>query len=96
MKHSAFNGMRPFAAMASIVLAFARFAHAGSIGTDHSQKAEKVKKGTLKIAVASTIGALRLGPGEYEVKQGEFCRRTDCQVHTLCLEPLRTRGVICA
>jgi hypothetical protein len=58
-----------FAAMAKIVLAFARFAHAGSIGTDHSQKAEKVKKGTLKIAVASNIGALRLGPGEYEVKQ---------------------------
>ena len=69
MKHSAFTGMRPFTAMAGIVLAFARFAHAGSIGTDHSQKAEKVKKGTLKIAAASNIGALRLEPGEYEVKQ---------------------------
>jgi len=69
MKHSAFNGMRPFAAMAGIVLAFARFAHAGSITTDHSQKAERGKKGTLKIVAASNIGALRLEPGEYEVKQ---------------------------
>lgn len=69
MKRSTFNGMRPFTAMAGIVLAFAGFAHAGSIGTDHSQKAEKAKKGTLKIAAASNIGALRLEPGEYEVKQ---------------------------
>ena len=46
-----------------------RDSQAGSIGTDHSQKAEKVKKGTLKIAAASNIGALRLEPGEYEVKQ---------------------------
>jgi hypothetical protein len=48
---------------------FAGFAHAGSIGTNHSQKAEKAKKGTLKIAAASNIGPLRLEPGEYEVKQ---------------------------
>lgn len=96
MKHSAFTGMRPFTAMAGIVLAFARFAHAGSISTDHSQKAERSKKGTLKIVAASNIGALRLESGEYEVKQVKFRGRTGCQVHTLYLQPLRTRGVICA
>ena len=58
--------MRLFTALAGIVLAFAGFAHAGSIGTQHSQKAEKAKKGTLKIAAASNVGGLRLEPGEYE------------------------------
>jgi len=69
MKHSIFNRMRPFSALAGIVLAFAGFAHAGSIGTEHSQKAAKAKKGTLKIAAASNVGGLRLEPGEYKVKQ---------------------------
>src|SRR5262252_7489516 len=69
MTHSIVNGSRPFIALSGIVLAFAGFAHAGSVGTQPSQKAEKAKKGTLKIAAATNVGGLRLEPGEYEVKQ---------------------------
>ena len=63
------NRIRSFTALAGIVLALAGFAHAGSVGTPGSQKAEKAKKGTLNIMAATNVGGLRLEPGEYEVKQ---------------------------
>jgi len=69
MTHSIVNRSRPFIALSGIVLAFAGFAHAGSVGTPRSLKVEKAKKGTLNIAVATNVGGLRLEPGEYEVKQ---------------------------
>jgi hypothetical protein len=68
MKQSILNRMRIFTALAGVVLAFTGFVHAGSVGTQRSQKAEKAKKGTLKIATTSNVGGLRLEPGEYEVK----------------------------
>jgi hypothetical protein len=68
MKQSILNRMRIFTALAGVVLAFAGFVHAASVGTQRSQKAEKAKKGTLKIATTSNVGGLRLEPGEYEVK----------------------------
>ena len=69
MKHNIVDGIRLSTALAGIVLAFTGFAHAGAGGTQRSQKAEKAKKGTLNIAVATNVGSLRLEPGEYEVKQ---------------------------
>lgn len=69
MKNSIVNRLALFTALASSVLAFAGLAHAGAVGTQPSQKAEKAKKGTLKIAAATNVGGLRLEPGEYEVKQ---------------------------
>jgi len=69
MKHNIVNRIRLFTALAGIVFAFAGFAHAGAVGTQRSQKAEKAKKGTLNIAAATNVGGLRLEPGEYEVKQ---------------------------
>jgi len=69
MTHSIVNGSRPFIALSGIVLAFAGFAHAGSVGTLRSLKVEKAKKGTLNIAAATNVGGVRLEPGEYEVKQ---------------------------
>ena len=96
MNQSIFNRRRLFTALAGIVLAFEGFAHAGSIGTPHSQKAEKAKKGTLKIAAASNVGGLRLEPWRVRGEAGEFCSRAGCEVHTLYQQPLRTRGVICA
>jgi len=69
MEYSIVNRLRLFTALAAVVLAFAGFAHAGSVGTQPSQKAEKAKKGTLNIAAATNVGGLRLEPGEYEVKQ---------------------------
>jgi hypothetical protein len=54
MKQSTLNRMRIFTALAGVVLAFAGFVHAGSVGTQRSQKAEKAKKGTLKIATTRT------------------------------------------
>jgi hypothetical protein len=69
MKHSIVNRMRLFTALSGVVLAFAGFAHAGSVDTQRSQKAEKAKKGTLNIAATTTVGELTLQPGEYEVKQ---------------------------
>ena len=65
MKHSIVNRMSLFTAL-GMILAFAGFAHAGTVGMQRSQKA---KKGTLKIAAATNVGGLRLEPGEYEVKQ---------------------------
>ena len=61
--------MRLFTAVAGIILAFAGFADAGSVGTQRFQKPEKAKKGTLKIAALTHVGGLKLEPGEYEVKQ---------------------------
>jgi hypothetical protein len=69
MKHSIVNRIALLTALAGIVLAFARFADAGAVGTQPSQKAENGKKGTLNIAVATNVGGLRLEPGTYEVKQ---------------------------
>src|SRR5215469_10149942 len=69
MKHSIVNRIRSVTALSCIVFAFAAFAHAGSVGTPPSQKAEKAKKGTLNITAATNVGGLRLEPGEYEVKQ---------------------------
>jgi hypothetical protein len=69
MKHSVVNRMRLAAALAGIVLAFAGLAHAGAVGTQHSQKAEKAKKGMLIIAATTELSGLTLEPGEYEVKQ---------------------------
>ena len=69
MQHSIVNRIRLFTALAGIVLAFAGFAHAGAVGTQRSQKAEKTKKGTLNIAATTNVGGLRLEPGDYEVKQ---------------------------
>ena len=69
MKHSIVNRMRIVTALAGAVLVFAGFAHAGAVGTQRSQQAEKSKKGTLIIAAATEIGGLTLEPGEYEVKQ---------------------------
>ena len=66
MTHSMVNRSRLFIALSGMVLAFAGFAHAGSVDTPRSAKA---KKGTLNIAAATTVGGLRLEPGEYEVKQ---------------------------
>jgi hypothetical protein len=68
MKHSIVNRMRLFTALTGVVLAFAGFAHAGSVGVQRSQKAEKAKKGTLNIAATTRLGDLTLQPGEYEVK----------------------------
>jgi len=68
MKQSILNRMRIFTALAGVVLAFAGFVHAGYVRTQRSQKAEKAKKGTLKIAPASNVGGLRLEPRECEVK----------------------------
>jgi len=65
VKHSIVNRMSLFTAL-GMILAFAGFAHAGTVGMQRSQKA---KKGTLKIAAATNVGGLRLEPGEYEVKQ---------------------------
>jgi hypothetical protein len=69
MKHSIVNRMSLFTALAGIVLAFAGFAHAGAVGTERPQKAEKAKKGTLIITAAAEVGGVTLEPGEYEVKQ---------------------------
>lgn len=69
MTHSVVNRIRPFTALAGIVLAFAGFVYAGSVGATRSQKVEKSKKGTLHITAATNVGGLRLEPGEYEVKQ---------------------------
>ena len=69
MKHSIVNRIALFTALASSVLAFAGFAHAGAVGTQPPQKAEKAKKGTLNVAAATNVGGLRLEPGQYEVKQ---------------------------
>jgi hypothetical protein len=69
MKPRIINRTRLFTALAGVVLAFAGFAHAGAVGTQRSQKAEKAKKGTLKIAATTIVGGLTLEPGEYEVKQ---------------------------
>jgi len=63
------NRVSLFTTLAGIVLAFAGFAHASSVDTPSSQKAEKAKKGTLKITATTNVGGLRLEPGEYEVKQ---------------------------
>jgi hypothetical protein len=69
MKYSIVNRVSLFTALAGIVLQFAGLAHASSVGTPSSQKAEKAKKGTLNITAATNVGGLRLEPGEYEVKQ---------------------------
>ena len=69
MKHSIVHRIALFTALASNVVTFTGFGHAGAVGTQPSQKAEKAKKGTLKIAAVTNVGGLRLEPGEYEVKQ---------------------------
>ena len=69
MKHSIVDRIRFFTALAGIVFAFAGLAHAGAVGTQCSQKAERAKKGTLNIAAATNVGGVRLEPGEYEVRQ---------------------------
>ena len=69
MKHSIVDRIRFFTALAGIVFGFAGLAHAGAVGTQRSQKAERAKKGTLNIAAATNVGGVRLEPGEYEVRQ---------------------------
>lgn len=96
MNQSIFNRMRLFTALAGIVLAFGGFAQAGSIGAQHSQKAEKAKKGTLKIAAASNVGGLRLEPGEYEVKQVNSAAGPVVRFTRYTYNPYALEGVICA
>ena len=96
MNQSIFNRMRLFTALAGIVLAFGGFAQAGSIGAQHSQKAEKAKKGTLKIAAASNVGGLRLEPGEYEVKQVNSAAGPVVRFTRYTCNPYALEGVICA
>jgi hypothetical protein len=68
MKHSIVNRMPFLTAVAGIVLALAGFAHAGVVGTERPHKAEKAKKGTLNLKVATEVAGVTLEPGEYEVK----------------------------
>lgn len=69
MKHSIVNRTRVFTAVVAIMLAFAGLAHAGVVSKEQPKKAEKAKKGTLIIAVATELEGVTLEPGEYEVKQ---------------------------
>ena len=48
MKQSILNRTRIFTALAGVVLAFAGFVHAGSVGTQRSQKAERQKRAPLR------------------------------------------------
>jgi hypothetical protein len=68
MKHGT-NRMQLVTALAAIVLGVAELAHAGAVGTQRQQAAQKAKKGTLVITVAAEVGGVTLEPGEYEVKQ---------------------------
>ena len=69
MKHSIVNRIPFLKAVAGIILALAGLAHAGVVGMERPQKAEKAKKGTLIITVAAEVRGVTLEPGEYEVKQ---------------------------
>jgi len=68
MKYSIMNRTRFVAALACTVLGFAGFAHAKA-ATQQSYNAERPKKGTLNITVATEVSGLMLEPGKYEVKQ---------------------------
>jgi hypothetical protein len=69
VKHCIVNRIPLLTALAGIILAFAGLAHAGAVSTARSEKPQKSKEGTLKIAVATDVGGVTLEPGEYEVKQ---------------------------
>jgi hypothetical protein len=77
MKQSIVTRMPFIAALATIILTLAVFAHAD----DSVQRSHKQKKGTLSTTVATEVGPVTLQPGDYEVKEvdsqsGPFLRFT--------------------